>query len=337
MNELKTGDLLQDGKYRIERLLGMGSFGYTYLAELVNLARKVCIREFRMRNYGTEIQDAFREKFLREARTVAGLDHPGLVQIHDVFEENGTAYYVMDYIEGEDLAYIVRMVGPLPEERALNYIRQVADALTYVHKRGLMHLDVKPSNIIIRRSDDRAVLVDFGGSKLGDADGPQVNSRSMGFAPIELMCPGGVDAFSPETDVYSLAATLYYLVTDQIPPDGKAVLENGLPAMPEKLSKPLREAVKAAMGARKQRPQTVGAFIELLSRKSAPATKQAKKAGWLPDLATDSVQEMENTVQDVNKRMMRLRKLASTFKNSGLLEKGKDIVGQITRQLQKMK
>ena len=186
MNELQSGALLQGGKYKIEKVLGQGGFGITYLAEQTNLGRKVCIKEFFMKEYGertaasaaddsatviaddatvltgvsavtsaaAEIMGKYREKFVKEARTIARLDHPGIVRIHDVFEENGTAYYVMDFIEGENLNDLVKREGALSEERALGYIRQVADALSYVHGRNIMHLDVKPANIIVRKSDD---------------------------------------------------------------------------------------------------------------------------------------------------------------------------------------
>ena len=117
----------------------------------------------------------YKEKFVKEARTIACLDHPGVVRIHDVFEENGAAYFVMDFIEGENLNDIVKREGALSEERALGYIRQVADALSYVHGHNIMHLDVKPANIIVRKSDDKAILIDFGTSKQYDSEGSQTS------------------------------------------------------------------------------------------------------------------------------------------------------------------
>lgn len=293
VGELMPNALLQGGKYRIEKSLGQGGFGITYLAEQTNLNRKVCIKEFFMKEYGertessnadseatvltgvsavtsaaAEIMGKYRDKFIKEAKTIAKLDHPGIVRIHDVFEDNGTAYYVMDFIEGENLNDLVKREGALSEERALGYIHQVADALSYVHAHNIMHLDVKPSNIILRKSDDRAILIDFGAAKQYDSSGTQTSTTpvglSAGFAPIELMKIGGVQTFSPETDVYSLGATLYYLVTGQNPPDASDVLDEGLPEMPEKLSSSLRAAVIESMKTKKLRPKSISAFLELL-------------------------------------------------------------------------
>ena len=303
MSELKTGALLQGGKYKIEKPLGQGGFGITYLAEQTNLNRRVCIKEFFMKEYGertesnadneatvltavtsaaAEVMGRYRDKFIKEAKTIARLDHPGIVRIHDVFEENGTAYYVMEYIEGENLNNLVKHDGALSEERALGYIRQVADALTYVHDHNIMHLDVKPSNIIVRKSDDRAILIDFGAAKQYDSTGTQTSTTpiglSAGYAPIELMKIGGVQSFSPETDVYSLGATLYYLVTGKNPPDASDVLEDGLPEMPKQLSQTLRTAVLNAMKTRKQRPKSVSAFLELIDGDDENARKEEIKA-----------------------------------------------------------
>ena len=216
------------------------------------------------------IMGRYREKFVKEARTIARLDHPGIVRIHDVFEENGTAYYVMDFIDGENLNDLVKREGALPEERALGYIRQVADALSYVHGHNIMHLDVKPANIIVRKSDDKAILIDFGTAKQYDSKGSQTSTTpiglSAGYAPIEMMKVGGVQIFSPETDVYSLGATLYYLVIGQDPPDASDVLEEGLPEMPKSLSSSSRQAINSAMKTRKQRPKSVTEFIGLLNQ-----------------------------------------------------------------------
>ena len=330
MNELRIGTLLQGGKYKIEKTLGQGGFGITYLAEQTNLNRKVCIKEFFMKEYGErtesnvdneatvltavtstagEIMERYRDKFIKEAKTIARLDHPGIVRIHDVFEENGTAYYVMDYIEGENLNEKVKREGPLSEDRALGYIQQVADALSYVHNHNIMHLDVKPSNIIIRKSDDRAILIDFGAAKQYDSTGTQTSTTpigiSAGYAPIELMKVGGVQTFSPETDVYSLGATLYYLVTGQNPPDASDVLEDGLPEMPTWLSSSLRNAVSEAMKTRKQRPKNVDTFIGLIDtgklspEKEDTIRKEADGAAVIQEGPKETVQlERERTNAD---------------------------------------
>lgn len=237
------------------------------------------------------IMGRYREKFVKEARTIARLDHPGIVRIHDVFEENGTAYYVMDFIEGENLNDLVKREGALPEERALGYIRQVADALSYVHGHNIMHLDVKPANIIVRKSDDKAILIDFGTAKQYDSEGTQTSTTpvglSVGYAPIEMTKPGGVQTFSPETDVYSLGATLYYLVTGQNPPDAsermEMIMEGEKFQLPESISSSTIEVIEQSMQARKKRIQNVNGFLELLNsdgekRRLEAEEKAAKEA-----------------------------------------------------------
>lgn len=277
MRGLAIGTTLEDGKYEIKQLLGQGGFGITYLAEQTNLGRKVCIKEFFMKEYGErtgtkasdddetvltavspvtsaagEIMDRYRVKFVKEAKTIARLDHPGIVRIHDVFEENGTAYYVMDYIEGESLYEKVKRDGALDENRALEYIHQAADALSYVHSNNIMHLDFKPANILIRKSDDKAILIDFGTSKRYDSEGSQTSTTpvglSAGYAPLELMKVGGVQTFSPETDVYSLGATLYFLVTGQNPPDAsermEMIMEGETLSFPANISSTVTNAIE---------------------------------------------------------------------------------------------
>lgn len=218
------------------------------------------------------IMERYKQKFLKEARTIAKLDHPGIVRIHDVFEENGTAYYVMDFIEGENLNDKVKREGPLSEEKALGYIRQIGEALAYVHKRSIMHLDVKPANVIVRREDDKAILIDFGTAKQYDSEGTQTSTTpvglSVGYAPIEMNNPGGVQTFSPETDVYSLGATLYYLVTGNNPPSASERMEMLMDGekfeLPEALSVTTANVIEQSMQARKKRIQTVSGFLDLL-------------------------------------------------------------------------
>ena len=244
---LKVGSTLQGGKYRIIRVLGQGGFGITYEAEQVNLGRIVAVKEFFMkdcceRDESTSsvnvpsagqkaLVEKFRGKFIREAKLIAGMKHIGLVPVHDVFEENDTAYYVMDYLPGGSLSSKVKAAGKLPEAEALGYIRQVADALKYVHGRNTLHLDVKPANILLDE-DGKAVLVDFGVSKHYDEAGEQTSSTpvaiSAGYAPLEQYKAGDVSKMQPTTDIYALGATLYYLVTGQAPPDASDVYEEGL-------------------------------------------------------------------------------------------------------------
>lgn len=284
-SQLSKGAILQGGKYRIESVLGQGGFGITYLAKQELLDRKVAVKEFFMRDFcsregdtssvtlGTasnrETMERYLNKFLKEARTIAALTHPNIIQIHDIFKENNTAYYVMEYIEGESLSQLVKHRGALSESEAVKYIRAVAEALKYVHERKINHLDVKPGNIMLRHADNRVFLLDFGLSKQYDAEGNQTSSTpvgiSHGYAPIEQYKPGGVKEFSPQTDIYALGATLYYLVTGIVPPSATDLLETELD-YPETLSASVCNAIRQAMKIqKKERPKDIDVFLKLLN------------------------------------------------------------------------
>ena len=291
MNALKTNAVLQNGKYRIEGVLGQGGFGITYLASQVALNRKVTIKEFFMKELCNRDEQTsqvsvpsmgsvdtvarFRAKFVKEAQTIAALNNPHIIHIHDIFEENGTAYYVMDYLSGGSLSDLVQRDGVLAEATALGYIRQVADALSYIHARNINHLDIKPSNVLID-GNGNAVVIDFGLSKRYDETGSQTSTTpvgiSHGFAPLEQYQPGGVSTFSPTTDIYSLGATLYKLLSGQTPPNATALLDADLDLSRLSASSSTKAAIAAAMQPkRKGRPQTVEAFIAMLDEKVAPS------------------------------------------------------------------
>ena len=282
---LKIGSLLDHGKYRIEKMLGQGGFGITYLATDLGLEKPRAIKEFFPKDYcdrdettshvtlGTsntaEFVDKLKKKFIKEARNIANLDlHQGIITIHAVFEENNTAYYVMDYIEGENLSNMVKKDGPLPVDKAVKYITEVGNALEYVHKHHINHLDVKPANIMIRRKDDMPILIDFGLSKQYDSEGLQTSTTptgiSHGYAPFEQYKEGGVKEFSPQTDVYSLAATLYYLVSGKVPPHATELIEKDL-IFPDGFPSFLKEPVSKAMSVKRQsRHETIKEFISSL-------------------------------------------------------------------------
>ena len=227
---------LQDGKYRILKVLGQGGFGITYLAIQVRLDRKVAIKEFFMKNFcernettsqvtlGTagsrETVNSCREKFLKEAKHIANLNHPNIIRIIDDFDENSTSYYVMEYIEGGSLENKLGTTG-LSMSDATRYILQVAETLKYIHKKNIAHLDIKPSNIMLNGNDE-IVLIDFGVSKQYDfSTGEQTSvfpvAFSSGYTPLEQYDPNGVKEFSPKPDIYSLGATYFKLLTGITP------------------------------------------------------------------------------------------------------------------------
>ena len=270
-------------------MLGSGGFGITYLGTQTGLERNIVIKEFFMTDYclrdeysnlltvptvsNVEFVERFKDKFLKEARHIAQLKHPNIVNIIDVFEENGTAYYVMDFIEGGSLVEKVQREGSLPENVAKRYILQIADALNYIHQQYMNHLDVKPGNIMLSRNDN-AILIDFGLSKQYDSQtGHQTSTTpvgiSHGYAPMEQYKEGGVSEFSPETDIYSLGATLYYLLTGARPPVSQEINEDGLPLdqlKAKNISWPTISAIINAMKPRrKERTHDINTFIAELN------------------------------------------------------------------------
>lgn len=288
---LPVGTLLQGGKYRIVRFINSGGFGCTYEAEHVMLEKRVAIKEFFVKDFcnrdettahvkvGTVskkgLVEKLRRKFVEEAKALGRLQHPGIVRVSDVFEENGTAYFVMDYIDGRSLSDIVKQEGPLSEARALKYIRQAAEALQYVHGHNRLHLDIKPGNIMVD-GNDQAVLIDFGASKQYDEqDGENVSTllgKTPGYAPLEQM-GNDVVKFLPATDIYALGATFYKLLTG-ITPLSAHLLASGevLAPLPAAVSASTGRAIAAAMELNKnRRPQTIREFFALLNEPSVPA------------------------------------------------------------------
>ncbi len=300
MQTLQPNSSLQRGRYKILSILGQGGFGITYLAMQSGLERKVAIKEFFMKELcerdetetlqtlGTSgnvtMVNRFREKFLKEARNIARLNHPNIVRIIDVFEENGTAYYVMEYIENGSLAEKVKREGYLSEPVATRYILQVANALEYIHQQKMNHLDIKPANIMLNEKDE-VVLIDFGLSKQYDAiTGNQTSTTpvgvSEGYAPMELYKQGGVGEFSPETDIYALGATFFKLLTGTTPPSASDIYEDGVPVdelNAKGVSKNVIDVVcKAMEGRKKDRMKNAGSFMEDL----CPGAK--KNMMWIP-------------------------------------------------------
>lgn len=285
--QLKQGTLLQGGKYRIERMLGQGGFGITYLATQDILDRKVAIKEFFFKEYcerdentntvtlGTQSNkttvERFLKKFIKEAKTISTLRHPNIIQIHDIFRENNTAYYVMEYIDGKSLGDIVKEKGAFPEFKAVEYIKKTADALSYIHARNINHLDVKPNNIMLRNSDGEIVLIDFGVAKQYDETTKEGTTTtpvgiSHGYSPSEQYKRNGVSSFSPESDIYSLGATLYKLVTGITPPEAIEVAQEGLPPMSSTISEACQATIKRSMKLNKaDRPHNIAEFVEILT------------------------------------------------------------------------
>lgn len=285
-NYLSTGTVLHSN-FRIDGVLGQGGYGITYLATDLTLERTVAIKEFFPKEYchrGGEMSpdsmtistpgnidfiDRLKAKFLKEARNIAKLDCQYIIKIYTAFEANDTAYYVMEYIEGLNLRDVVKNTGALTAERAVGYIEKIGEALEYLHARHINHLDVKPANIMVRSFDDRPILIDFGLSKQYDSDGRQTSTTptglSHGFAPIEQYKDGGVSGFTPQTDLYSLAATLYYLLTASVPPQAADLITEPLDfpkTLPKSIIAPIRKAMAVNLN---ERHESVASFIKELN------------------------------------------------------------------------
>ena len=238
MQHLQPNITLQGGKYRIERVLGQGGFGNTYFGYNTIFNEPVAIKEFFMQGVndrnasngsvsvsieGNRPQfEEQREKFKKEALRIRKLDNPHIIKVHDLFEENGTAYYVMDYVDGENLAERLKRTGkPMTETEVRELLPQILDALKTVHDAGIWHLDLKPANIMVDKSGN-VKLIDFGASKQlnvqkGGATTSTAISYTNGYAPREQM-EQNFDKFGPWTDFYALGATLYTLLTNKRPP-----------------------------------------------------------------------------------------------------------------------
>ena len=313
--QLKCGTFLKSGNYRIEKVLGQGGFGITYLAEQSGLDRKVAVKEFFMKEHcnrdgetsfvsvpsegSKDLVETFRQKFIKEAKTIAAMENHHIIRIIEVFEENGTAYYVMEYLSGGSLSDRIPS-GGLPESEAVGYIRQVAEALAYIHQHNILHLDVKPSNILFRKEDE-AVLIDFGISKhYDDEGGSQTSSTpvgvSEGYAPTEQYEHEGVSSFFASTDIYSLGATLYCLLSGHRPPKASIVLNDGLPPLPSSVSASTRVAVETAMSPkRKDRPQSVEAFLALLDAGVEPVDAESEETTLVQDVKPEVSEKHVNS------------------------------------------
>ena len=295
-SSLNAGNLLHlgtflHGTYRIDRYLSSGGFGNTYVATNIQFGEQYAIKEFFMRGISqrdnnnttvsvsnTDNSETFAsqlEKFKKEARRLRKLNNEHIVRVHDLFEENGTAYYVMDYIDGENLSDRLRRTGkPLPEAEVMQFLPQILDALEAAHKEGILHLDLKPANIMVDKQGV-VMLIDFGASKQQSAQGGATTSTAVsytnGYAPREQM-EQNLEKFGPWTDFYALGATLYTLLTNKKPPlpsdidDDGSVDKHLALQMPANCSEKLRNLVLWLMNTNRiTRPQNIEEIKEYLS------------------------------------------------------------------------
>ncbi|WP_341526503.1 serine/threonine-protein kinase [Nostoc sp. UHCC 0302] len=266
------GQQLFGDRYIIERELGRGGIGITYLARNPSdefRVIKTLLDKFFNDPKWTPHCNKLRQDFRDEALRLALCHHPHIVQIENVFDEGNFPCMAMEYIEGQDLGKRITENGALSEAEALIYIQQIGDALTLVHNKGLLHRDLKPSNIMMRAGKPEAVLIDFGIARqfIPGAIQQHTENRTDGYAPPEQYVP---DAERGEyIDVYALAATLYALLTGQLPMPAPARLQNFTLRSPKELnssvSDQVNEAIMKGMALNYRfRPQSVQEWLNLL-------------------------------------------------------------------------
>ena len=285
--------------YTIEKILGQGTFGITYLATskvqidgalgALETTLTVAIKEFFMHDLngrrGNEvtcssqggIYEHYRRKFAREAQNLSKLRHPNIVRVLESFEANNTVYYAMEFCEGGSLDELIAAQGGLSEAVALDYARQIGSALDYMHSEKILHLDLKPGNVMLRKNGSVA-LIDFGLSKQYDEEGAPESSTTIGggtpgYAPIEQANYREGGQFAAAIDVYALGATLFKMLTGERPAEASVLLNEGFPA--EKLTakgvseRTIAVVAKAMEGLKRNRYATVAEFLKALDGTAA--------------------------------------------------------------------
>jgi serine/threonine protein kinase len=279
-----AGQKLHGDRYIIQRELGKGGFGVTYLAK-TKKGNLVVIKTVKEEVFNdSQMSSVNRDKLLRdfrdEALRLALCRHPHIVQIDNAFYEGSLPCIVMEYVEGEDLSEIVDRRGSLPEIEAVNYISQIGQALAVMHEKGFLHRDIKPQNIMIRAGKQEAVLIDFGVAREFVTDVTMMHTQTLtnGFAPIEQYAPQA--RRGEYTDVYALAATLYYILTKQIPLPAPAMAANIPLTPPKQINSQISDRVsqgilKGMAFSGENRPQSVEAWLELMQPSQASATSSS--------------------------------------------------------------
>ncbi len=299
---LQVGTVLHNGKYKIERYLSSGGFGNTYIAIDTTFDNEIVVlKEFFIRGINerddnslsisvsnesnTEQFEEQKEKFWREAQRLRQLRHPNIVGVHDRFEENGTAYYVMDFIDGKSISDILkRDKEPYSEERALEIISKVVDALGVVHGKDMFHMDIKPGNIMLD-SKGEVKLIDFGASKqivAGKNSAISVSTSGFcftpGYAPSEQVNQLGKN-IGPWTDFYAVGGTLFNLLTLLPPPSMSDILEDEEDAFkfPDSVSQHTRQLIYWMMRPQRAlRPQSAEELLTAIRGGEVPERRRKK-------------------------------------------------------------
>ena len=299
---LPIGTTLHDGKYAVGKQLGQGGFGITYKAHHTELRRTVVIKElfpgfaFR-RHIGVSVPTSRKQEFdqekvnvINEARVVAGLSSPNIVDVYDVFSENDTAYVVMEYLQGQSLQQQIDTSGSLHPDDVHMIGIQMCNALDEIHRNSFLHRDIKPANIMLT-NDGRIVLIDFGSARRYQANITSQHTQifTHNFAAPEQFSPEA--RFGPYTDIFGLGATLYTALTGSPPTPSveRLQLDDNRVHFPSGLPNDLCQAIQWALNCRiDERPETAAEFQEALSgtrriEAMAPTTLNPNSAAlWKP-------------------------------------------------------
>ena len=298
LNALPPGSRMED--FELKKVLGHGGFGITYRGWDTVLGRTVAVKEYLPAGVAVRVADMtihpktrddeedYRkglDDFLREAQVLARFEHhPNIVRVHRFFEAHGTAYIVMEYVEGQTLSTICKAEETLDEPRLTAILNPLLAALSEMHAVEFLHRDIKPGNILLR-NDGAPVMIDFGSARTAMA----VRSQSMtsivtpGFAPIEQYSTRGKQG--PWTDIYAVGAVLYCAMTGTVPSDATSRIEDDdlVPvsqATGGRYGKPLCDAVDWALRLRgADRPQSIAEWREVLEGRSAPPDPSADTMG----------------------------------------------------------
>ncbi len=305
INALRAGTRLEE--YQIHDVLGQGGFGITYLADDTNLVKRVALKEYLPRDFATRLTGSTvvpnsradaadyqwgLERFLDEARTLARFDHPHLNKVHRFFEANGTAYLVLEYIDGQTLSHLLTKYPTLPNTHLQRIIREVLSGLTEVHQAGYVHRDIKPSNIMLR-SDGSAVLLDFGAARqaVGQRSKSITSILTPGYAPVEQYDTKAEDV-GPWSDLYALGMVAYRCISGlrdaDLPdavtrsrtrrkggPDLAPAVEVGQGTYDDRFLQAIDWAIQVN---EEDRPQTLTAWREAFSDGPAAGTAQPRSS-----------------------------------------------------------
>lgn len=270
----QQGQYLNNRRYLVEQLLGGGGYGVAYKVKDTNSNKLFAIKTLNNQRQQEENFDQLQYKLINEIIALAKCSHRNIVQVYpQVFSENGLLCMVMDYIEGQDLDEYLKTKGKFSEQDAIDIITQVGEAVNYVHNQGFLHRDIKPANILLRKSDSSPVLIDFGLAREYDPRSlrSMTDAKTECFAPIEQYNRNG--NFGAWTDVYALAATLYVLMTGELPLPSR--YRSYAPLLPPKelnsnISNRVNEAILKGMELEpKDRPLSVQQWLELLQPTAA--------------------------------------------------------------------